>query len=43
MGLDFWGSVIALRSIPAFVFTAPVATTGREHSAMTALSVQSNF
>jgi len=36
-------SVIALRSIPAFVFTAHVATAGRECSAMTALVVQSNF
>ena len=41
MGLDFLGggSVIALRSIPAFVFTAHVATAGMERSEMTALLV----
>jgi len=32
MGLDFGGSVIALRSIPAFVFAAHVTTAGMERN-----------
>jgi len=43
MGLDFWRSVISLRSIPAFVFMAHIATAGMERSEMTERSVQSNF
>ena len=38
MGLDFRCSVISLRSIPVFVFTAHFATAGMEQRTMTALA-----